>query len=80
MAKFNMRDLMSGFSPPPASAPGKKPREKASMGSCLNPIGEVIPSKNQYGIRDVEELAESIREVGLLRHTGGSEMSGKRSV
>ena len=69
MAKFNMRDLMSGFSPPPASAPERSPEKKPQWEVALIPLEKIIPSKkNQYGIRDVEELAESIREVGLLHN------------
>lgn len=69
MAKFNMRDLMSGFSPPPASAPERNPEKKPQWEVALIPLEKIISSKkNKYGIRDVEELAESIREIGLLHN------------
>ena len=58
MAKFNLNDLLNNQSKTELSKPGFIVREI--------PIDKIIPSdKNQYGIREIEELAASIELTGL---------------
>ena len=69
MAKFNMADLMSNFSPPPRSDAKEDTLKAPAWEIQMIPLDKIIPSeKNKYGIRGVEELAESIRESGLLHN------------
>lgn len=69
MAKFNMADLMSNFSPPPRSDAKEDTPKAPAWEIQMIPLDKIIPSeKNRYGIRGVEELAESIRESGLLHN------------
>ena len=58
MAKFNLNDLLNNQSKPEPS--------KTSFIIREIPIDKIIPSdKNQYGIREIEELAASIELTGL---------------
>lgn len=72
MAKFNMADLMSNFSPPPRSDAKEDTLKAPAWEIQMIPLDKIIPSeKNKYGLRGVEELAESIRESGLLHNLVG---------
>lgn len=69
MAKFNLNDLLNSQSKSEAS--------KSSFVTREIPIDNIIPSsKNQYGIREIEELAASIELVGLLHNLVVREVEG----
>lgn len=69
MAKFSMKDLMSNFAQMPEATPKGDTAPTAAWKIEMIPLDKIIPSeKNQYGIRGIEELAESIRESGLLHN------------
>lgn len=69
MAKFSMKDLMSNFAQISETAPKEDTVSTAAWKIEMIPLAKIIPSeKNKYGIRGVEELAESIRESGLLHN------------
>jgi len=73
-SKFSLRDLMNSKSTADTEAQGRR-AAILSPGSDGNwdirqiPLEQIMPNKhNEYGIRDIEELAESIEEVGLLHN------------
>ncbi len=73
-SKFSLRDLMNSKSTADTEAQGRR-AAILSPGSDGNwdirqiPLEQIVPNKhNEYGIRDIEELAESIEEVGLLHN------------
>jgi len=62
-SKFSMIDLLNGQSKAEVSP------TVAGFSIQSIPIGKIIPSaENKYGIRDIEELAASIEEIGLLHN------------
>jgi ParB family chromosome partitioning protein len=63
MAKFSIKDLLNDQSKPTSSGTGS--------GFVIRdvPIDKIVSSpSNKYGIRDIEELAASIEEMGLLHN------------
>lgn len=71
--KFSLRDLMNSQSAAPATEGARAAILSPGAGNSWNilqiPLDQIVPNqRNEYGIRDIEELAESIEEVGLLHN------------
>lgn len=63
-AKFNMKDLLNAQSTKAPDSP-----ESGSHSIVDIPLDKLVPSpRNKYGIRDIEEMASSIEEMGLFHN------------
>lgn len=79
--KFSLRDLMNSQSAAPAAEGAGAAILSPGVGNSWNilqiPLDQIVPNqRNEYGIRDIEELAESIEEVGLLHNLVVRERAG----
>jgi len=67
MPKFSMKDLLNDTSKTENTA--ETTAEYFNFDIQHIPLDKIIPSPlNQYGLRDIEELAASIEEIGLLHN------------